>query len=141
MLKQMLKSIVVSLLCAFPSAIFLTGLGALLNYYSFKKREELLFYKTIYGGEWIGQSGFGWLQNHVYPFVWEGEVINRGDTIWLEFSKASLIDSFFQMFKIAFVVFLVFFACRAFWKYRKERAAEQAEIKADSSEPDEPKEE
>lgn len=43
----MLKSIVVSLLCAFPSAIFLTGLGALLNYYSFEKREELLFYKTI----------------------------------------------------------------------------------------------
>ena len=50
MLKQMLKSIVVSLLCAFPSAIFLTGLGALLNYCSFEKREELLFYKTIVGG-------------------------------------------------------------------------------------------
>jgi len=50
LLKQMLKSIVVSLLCAFPSAIFLTGLGALLNYCSFEKREELLFYKTIVGG-------------------------------------------------------------------------------------------
>ena len=106
MLKQMLKSIVVSFLCAFPSAIFLTGLGALLNYYSFEKREELLFYKTIVGGEWIGQSGFGWLQNHVYPFEWEG-------------------------FKIAFVVFFVFFVCRVFWKYIKARAAEQAEIKAD----------
>ena len=115
------KALKKALLFSLIPTVVITGGGMLLNFIYFMNTEELLFYTTITGGEYIGQKGFGLLQNHVYP-MYVGGVQQGRDRIWLEFSPDSLIQTLLVVFICSFIILAIVFLLIA---GKKSKAAEK----------------
>ena len=77
--------------------------GLIINLLSYVIRGNLLIYKTLFGGEWMGQIGFGLLVNRVYPLMIEGSDSVSRD-IWLSFE----VDNFILTFVIVLIGVFVY---------------------------------
>ena len=59
--------------------------------------------KQLYGGEWMGWSGFGMLLNRTYPMSSQDHPVS-GST-WISFDPGSLVLTLLVGFVISFIVF------------------------------------
>ncbi len=100
---------------SFAIALIITASGFLTNLISYFIHGSLVFCRTLYGGEWIGYSGFGLLVNHTFPMTTPDDPVASGST-WLEFYPSSLIAPLIITFLIAFAV--VFVLERVVWARR-----------------------
>jgi hypothetical protein len=74
----------------------------------YNKTGNLLFYRSITGGEYKGQVGFGWISNHTFTMEVYGEAVGKNRS-WLDFSAGSFIKTALLMFSCCFVVLLIVF--------------------------------
>ncbi len=78
-------------------AVNLTGM--LVNYLHFQKTDYLLFSLKSYGGEFMGESGFGLYASHIYTMLPDGNDIHS-----LRFSPFGFLLSFLLVFAAAYLI-------------------------------------
>ncbi len=87
-------------------SFFITFAGFLINLVSYLARGSLVFFRTIYGGEWMGYSGFGLLLNRTFPLTAAGDPAAAGST-WLSFDPAGLFASFAGIFAVTAAILMI----------------------------------
>ena len=87
------------------TALAVEAAGAAVNLISYSVSKEFLFAFRLYGGEWMGWSGFGMLLNKTYPMSSIDHPVS-GST-WISFDPASLIATLLGSFAAAFVIFFI----------------------------------
>ena len=108
MLSDKTKAVVKAFGFALLTSVVLTGIGSLLNYLHYNKTGNLLFYRSITGGEYKGQVGFGWISNHTFTMEVYGEAAGKNRS-WLDFSATSLIKTEILIFACCFIILLIVF--------------------------------
>lgn len=86
-------------------SVLFTLSGMLTNLISYWKRKELVFYKTISGGEYMGFKGFGIMMHHLFPMSSSEGTAERGK-IWLSFNLGDFIKVLLLSYIVAFVICL-----------------------------------
>ena len=97
MKKQLIKSII--------AAFAIEIMGAAVNLISYAVNGRFLLAKQLYGGEWMGWSGFGLLLNRTFPMSSQEHPVS-GST-WISFDPSSLIMTLLGGFVISFIIFEV----------------------------------
>lgn len=95
-----------SLLLAAAGSVIVNAAGFLTNLIAYHSVGRLIFYKELWGGEWVGYYGFGILMNRTFPLTVAGDPDANGHT-WLSFDPKSLLLSVAAVFLIMFVVLLL----------------------------------
>ena len=83
-----------------------SGIGFLINFFSYLIFKDFPLGITQWGGDYRGKSGFGLLLNQVYPMTVKGEHVPR-NTVWLSFEPVSLVIPLAVFFVIALAGFLI----------------------------------
>ena len=96
---KMKKLLTKSIIAAFAIEI----IGAAVNLISYAVNGRFLLSKQLYGGEWMGWSGFGMLLNRTYPMSSQDHPVS-GST-WISFDPGSLVLTLLVGFVISFIVF------------------------------------
>lgn len=96
---KMKKLLIKSTIAAFAIEI----IGAAANLISYTVNGRFLLAKQLYGGEWMGWSGFGMLLNRTYPMSSQDHPVS-GST-WISFDPGSLVLTLLGGFVISFIVF------------------------------------
>ena len=96
---KMKKLLIKSTIAAFAIEI----IGAVANLISYAVNGRFLLAKQLYGGEWMGWSGFGMLLNRTYPMSSQDHPV-PGST-WISFDPGSLVMTLLGGFVISFIVF------------------------------------
>ena len=95
-----------SLLLAGVVSFIVNAAGFLTNLIAYHSVGRLIFYKELWGGEWVGYYGFGILMNRTFPLTVAGDPNANGRT-WLSFDPKSLLLSVAAVFLIMFVILLL----------------------------------
>ena len=95
MKKQLLKSTI--------AAFAIEIIGAAANLISYTVNGRFLLAKQLYGGEWMGWSGFGMLLNRTFPMSSQDHPVS-GST-WISFDPGSLVMTLLAGYVIAFIFF------------------------------------
>ena len=96
---KMKKLLIKSIIAAFAIEI----IGAASNLISYTVNGRFLLAKQLYGGEWMGWSGFGMLLNRTFPMSSQDHPVS-GST-WISFDPGSLVLTLLGGFVISFIVF------------------------------------
>ena len=96
---KMKKLLIKSTIAAFAIEI----IGAAANLISYTVNGRFLLAKQLYGGEWMGWSGFGMLLNRTFPMSSQDHPVS-GST-WISFDPGSLVLTLLGGFVISFIVF------------------------------------
>ena len=96
---KMKKLLIKSTIAAFAIEI----IGAAVNLISYTVNGRFLLAKQLYGGEWMGWSGFGMLLNRTFPMSSQDHPVS-GST-WISFDPGSLVLTLLGGFVISFIVF------------------------------------
>ena len=96
---KMKKLLIKSTIAAFAIEI----IGAAVNLITYTVNGCFLLAKQLYGGEWMGWSGFGMLLNRTYPMSSQDHPVS-GST-WISFDPGSLVLTLLVGFVISFIVF------------------------------------
>ena len=96
---KMKKLLIKSIIAAFAIEI----IGAASNLISYTVNGRFLLAKQLYGGEWMGWSGFGMLLNRTYPMSSQDHPVS--DSTWISFDPGSLVLTLLGGFVISFIVF------------------------------------
>ena len=94
---KMKKLLIKSIIAAFAIEI----IGAAVNLISYTVNGRFLLAKQLYGGEWMGWSGFGMLLNRTFPMSSQDHPVS-GST-WISFDTGSLVLTLLASFVIAFI--------------------------------------
>ena len=82
--------------------------GMIVNYLHFQKTNYLLFSVKSYGGEYMGESGFGLWVSHIYPMTADAGKATHS----LHFSPVSFILSVLVIWAAVYVITLIAEALR-----------------------------
>ena len=96
---KMKKLLTKSIITAFEIEI----IGATVNLISYTVNGRFLLAKQLYGGEWMGWSGFGMLLNRTYSMSSQDHPVS-GST-WISFDPGSLVMTLLAGFVIGFIFF------------------------------------
>ena len=95
----MKKILIKSTIAAFAIEI----IGAAANLISYTVNGRFLLAKQLYGGEWMGWSGFGMLLNRTFPMSSQDHPVS-GST-WISFDPGSLVMTLLAGVVISFIFF------------------------------------
>ncbi len=70
-----------------------------INYFGFRNDRCMPLSYKMYGGEFMGQYGFGWSYRHIYNMMDGGK-----DTVSFSFSIMNFLASWLLVFVIAFLI-------------------------------------
>ena len=96
---KMKKLLIKSTIAAFAIEI----IGAAANLISYTVNGRFLLAKQLYGGEWMGWSGFGMLLNRTFPMSSQDHPVSG--SAWISFDPSSLVLTLLGGFIISFIVF------------------------------------
>ena len=96
---KMKKLLIKSIIAAFAIEI----IGAAANLISYTVNGRFLLAKQLYGGEWMGWSGFGMLLNRTFPMSSQDHPVS-GST-WISFDPGSLVMTLLAGVVISFIFF------------------------------------
>ena len=97
MKKVIIRSLIFSLI--------FEAVGAVINLVSFFANGEFLLATRLYGGEYMGQRGFGLQLNKVFPF---GPVSNpSGIKTWISIDLMTLLAALAAGFILGFIIFFI----------------------------------
>ena len=101
----MKRSLLLAAIAAAVS-IFVNMAGFLTNLIAYHTTGNLVFYKVIPGGEWVGYYGFGLLKNKTFPMTIAGDPHANGE-VWLSFDPAGLFMTVLGVFVLLFVILIL----------------------------------
>ena len=101
----MKRSLILAAVAAAVS-IFVNMAGFLTNLIAYHTTGNLVFYKVLPGGEWVGYYGFGILKNRTFPMTVAGDPHANGEA-WLSFDPAGLFMTVLGVFVLLFVILLL----------------------------------
>ena len=90
-----MKKLSLSLVISFV----LTLIGTGINYLGFQNDRWLPLSIKMYGGEFMGQLGFGWIYRHIYSMR-----ADESDTVSLSFSILCFLATWLLIFLIVYMI-------------------------------------
>ena len=77
----------------------ITLIGMAINYFGFRNNRWMPLSYKMYGGEFMGQYGFGWSYRHIYTMMDGGK-----DTVSFSFSLISFLISWLLVFILVILI-------------------------------------